>query len=113
MLYDFYKYQNALRAESVHATYLVYGVKDPVPQPDVDVEMDSSQPEALTEKVPTLTMTLVSDDKLKGLRPFLRHAPTPLTVSLKKPSLYIAKSQLSTFTAWLPIPKEISYCWLM
>ncbi|OAA70837.1 DNA polymerase subunit Cdc27 [Akanthomyces lecanii RCEF 1005] len=65
MLYDFYKYQNALRAESVHATYLAYGVKDPVPQPDVDVEMDSSQPEALTEKVPTLTMTLFSDDKLK------------------------------------------------
>ncbi|OAR01733.1 hypothetical protein LLEC1_08040 [Akanthomyces lecanii] len=66
MLYDFYKYQNALRAESVHATYLVYGVKDAVAQPDVDVEMDSSQPEALTEKVPTLTMTLVSDDKLKA-----------------------------------------------
>lgn len=113
MLYDFFKYQNALRAESVHATYLVYGVKEPVPQPDVDTEMGSSQPEAFTENVPTLTMTLVSDDTLKGLRKFLRQTTTPLTISLKKPSPNIAKSQLSTFTAWLPIPKGISCCWRM
>ncbi|KAM3556544.1 hypothetical protein ARSEF4850_005478 [Beauveria asiatica] len=65
MLFDFYKYQNALRADSVHATYLVYGVKDALPQPDVDVEMGSSQPEPLTEAVPIMTMTLVTHDKLQ------------------------------------------------
>ncbi|OAA62915.1 DNA polymerase subunit Cdc27 [Cordyceps fumosorosea ARSEF 2679] len=66
MLYDFYTYQNKLRADSVHATYLVHGVKDAALQPDVDVDMGSSQPEPLTDNVPTMTMTLVADDKLKG-----------------------------------------------
>lgn len=68
MLYDFYKYQNALRADSVHATYLVYGIKDAdASQSDVDIDMGSSQPERITDPVPTITMTLISDDKLKGL----------------------------------------------
>ncbi len=75
MLYDFYKYQNALRADSVHATYLVYGVKDAIPQPDVDVEMDNSQPEPLTEQVQTMTMTLSSDDKLTGTRQLVCRCP--------------------------------------
>ncbi|KAJ6780473.1 hypothetical protein PWT90_01839 [Aphanocladium album] len=66
MLYDFYKYQNALRADSVHATYLVYGIKDGgATQSDADVDMGSSQPEHLTEQVPTVTMTLTEDVKLQ------------------------------------------------
>lgn len=68
MLYDFYKYQNALRTDSVHATYLIYGVKDATPlSSDADVEMGSSQPEPVTESVPTMTMTLVSDENLNGM----------------------------------------------
>lgn len=65
ILYDFYKYQNALRADSVHATYLVYGTKD-TSQPDVGLEMGSSQPEPLTEQVATTTMTLVNEENLNG-----------------------------------------------
>lgn len=70
MLYDFYKYQNALRADSVHATYLVYGIKSTDGQTDGDVDMGSSQPEVLTEQVPTITMTLVTDANLNGKKAY-------------------------------------------
>lgn len=68
MLYDFYKYQNALRAESVHATYLVSGSKSTAVQPDGDVEMSSSMPEhePLSDTVPTMTITVVKEESLKG-----------------------------------------------
>ena len=69
MLYDFHKYQNALRADSVHATYLVYGTKtsDNVPA-DGDVEMSSSMPdhETLSEEAVTTTLSLAREEELKG-----------------------------------------------
>ncbi|KPM40093.1 hypothetical protein AK830_g6488 [Neonectria ditissima] len=68
MLYDFHKYQNALRADSVHATYLVYGTKnsDNVAA-DGDIEMSSSMPdhEALSEEVVTTTLSLAREGELK------------------------------------------------
>lgn len=69
MLYDFHQYQNGLRADSIHATYLVYGTKAPdESQPDEDVEMGSSQPEHddYSETVPTFSLTLVNQEDLKG-----------------------------------------------
>lgn len=71
MLYDFYKYQNALRADSVHATYLVYGAKfTKSRQENGDVEMSSSmpEPEPLSEAISTTTLTLVGEQSLKGVQ---------------------------------------------
>ena len=73
MLYDFYKSQNDRKPGSIHATYVVYGsVKSEEPssqvQPDGDVEMSSSLPEieSSAEQVPTMVMSLVNEDRLKG-----------------------------------------------
>lgn len=74
MLYDFHKYQNALRSDSVHATYLVYGTKtSDNAQADGDVEMTSSMPDndALSEDVAATTLTLAREEELKG-RPHTR-----------------------------------------
>lgn len=69
MLYDFHQYQNGIRADSVHATYLVYGTRalDNAPA-DGDVEMTSSMPEneALSDEVKTTTLTLAREEELNG-----------------------------------------------
>ncbi|KAM0418574.1 hypothetical protein ACHAPT_012473 [Fusarium lateritium] len=70
MLYDFHKYQNALRANSVHATYLVYGTRSSDNQEsDGDVEMSSSMPEnePLSETVPITTLTLAREEELNDI----------------------------------------------
>jgi DNA polymerase delta subunit 3 len=69
MLYDFHKYQNASRANSVYATYLVYGIRSSDNQEsDGDVEMASSAPEneAFSETVPVTTLTLAREEELSG-----------------------------------------------
>ena len=70
MLYDCHKYQNGLKANSIHATYLIYGTKVPEhAQADGDVEMASSMPEeeALSEDVITTTITLAREEDLNGM----------------------------------------------
>jgi DNA polymerase delta subunit 3 len=72
MLFEFHKWQNTKRPGSVHATYLIYGVKKnasgPQSQPDGDVEMTSSLPqiEEAEETVPIFTMSLVKEEELNG-----------------------------------------------
>jgi DNA polymerase delta subunit 3 len=75
MLYEFHRSQNAKRPGVVHATYLVYGTKTASDGSsasqngtDGDIEMASSPPEAesLAEVVPTFTMSLVPEERLKG-----------------------------------------------
>ncbi|UNI20399.1 CDC27 protein [Purpureocillium takamizusanense] len=68
MLYDFYQYQNAQRPDSVHATYLIFGVKHSKPrQGDNDVGLTSSMPEPdpFSDDIPTSTLTLVSEGNLR------------------------------------------------
>ncbi|KAJ6443127.1 DNA polymerase subunit Cdc27 [Purpureocillium lavendulum] len=68
MLYDFHKYQNAQRAGSVDATYLILGVKHAKSQQnDGDVGMSSSmpEPEPLSDAIPTWTLTLVGEGSLQ------------------------------------------------
>ncbi|KAM5354331.1 hypothetical protein ACJ41O_000980 [Fusarium nematophilum] len=70
MLYDFHSSQNAQRANSIHATYLVYGIKNPDDQqPDGDVEMSSSMPEQepLSDEVPTTMLTVAREEELKDV----------------------------------------------
>ncbi|UPL03293.1 hypothetical protein LCI18_014227 [Fusarium solani-melongenae] len=70
MLYDFHKYQNASRANSVYATYLVYGIRSSDNQEsDGDVKMSSSaaENEALSETVPVTTMTLAREEELSDI----------------------------------------------
>ncbi|KAK7431389.1 CDC27 protein [Neonectria magnoliae] len=70
MLYDFHKYQNSLRADSVYATYLVYGTKSSDnASADGDVEMSSSMPdhEPLSEAVTTTTLSLAREEELKDI----------------------------------------------
>lgn len=73
MLYEFHQWQNEKKSESVHATYLVYGVKKTQEtnghvQEDGDVEMSSSMPEVepFSEQVPISTLTLAREEHLKG-----------------------------------------------
>jgi DNA polymerase delta subunit 3 len=65
MLYDFHKYQNAQKANSVYATYLVYGTKIVNEQYDSDVEMSSSIPDQ--EETPVSTLTLAREEELRGV----------------------------------------------
>ncbi|PHH92389.1 hypothetical protein CDD83_7570 [Cordyceps sp. RAO-2017] len=79
ILYDFHQYQNSLRADSVHATYLLYGVKSAKSQQEdgADVEMSSSMPEPLprSEAILTQTLTLVREEDLEALlRQYQEHA---------------------------------------
>lgn len=70
MLFDFHKYQNELRASSIHATYLIYGIRSSDnPHGDGDVEMSSSMPEqeSLSDDVQTTTLSLVREEDLKGI----------------------------------------------
>ncbi|KAI6782724.1 uncharacterized protein J7T54_000867 [Emericellopsis cladophorae] len=67
MLYEYHKYQNAQKADSIHATYLVYGVKNrEISQEDGDVDMSSSMPDQdeTPDVVHTNTLTLVREEDL-------------------------------------------------
>ncbi|KAG9251838.1 DNA polymerase subunit Cdc27 [Emericellopsis atlantica] len=67
MLYEYHKYQNAQKANSIHATYLVYGVKNrEASQEDGDVDMASSMPDQdeTPDVVHTNTLTLVREEDL-------------------------------------------------
>lgn len=92
MLYDFHKRENSKKASSVHATYLVSGVRKPAEIPssgptqnemngDMDVDgdvppssppMSSSMPAAsqeqngYTDEVPVFSITLVREEDLGG-----------------------------------------------
>ncbi|KAI6369283.1 hypothetical protein MCOR25_004464 [Pyricularia grisea] len=73
MLYEFHKSQNERKPGTIHATYIVYGVKpndDSLhgrSQPDGDIEMASSMPEVeeTSEQVPVFTVTLVKEENLE------------------------------------------------
>jgi DNA polymerase delta subunit 3 len=71
MLYEFHKWQNDKRPGTMHATYIVYGTKSVPQQEDEDVEMTDSQVSddvhsVYSDHVPTLTMSLVREEKLQG-----------------------------------------------
>lgn len=68
MLYDFHAYQNAQKAGSIHATYLVYGKKAHGTNEDEDVEMGSSQSEYDDEdEVSTTTLSIVREENLEDV----------------------------------------------
>ncbi|KAL6824198.1 DNA polymerase subunit Cdc27 [Trichoderma sp. SZMC 28015] len=67
-LYEFHKSQNASKADSIHATYLIYGSKTEHKQPEAgDTDMDNSvpEPEPLSDYAPTKTVTIVAEENLK------------------------------------------------
>lgn len=73
MLYDYHVYQNEQKSSSIHATYLVYGLKASEKRNgvdgDVNMSMSSSMPEQEEddeEKVPTYTLSLVREENLSG-----------------------------------------------
>lgn len=77
MLYDFHEWQNVKRPGAVYATYLLYGTKqsdEGASQGQAgkngDIEMTNSIPEdeSASEVVPTLTLSLVPEEHLKGPR---------------------------------------------
>lgn len=65
MLYDFHKWQNDKRPDTLHATYLVYGTRRKQVEANGDVEMTDSQSDIGAE-VPSSTLTLVRQEKLQG-----------------------------------------------
>ena len=69
MLFEFHKSQNSKKNGSVHATYLIQGIKSVlINEPDGDVEMTSSMPEVdLSEDAPRVTVTVAAEDKLDGM----------------------------------------------
>lgn len=71
MLYDFYKRQNETRANSVHATYLIYGIKSAKPSrgDENGHQMDIDIPNVNSQKLsPLQTLTLVEEKNLNGRR---------------------------------------------
>lgn len=67
-LYEFYESQNASKANSIHATYLIYGSKTEDREPETgDAEMDGSapEPEPLSDYAPVKTVTIVAEEGLK------------------------------------------------
>ncbi|KAL7785219.1 DNA polymerase subunit Cdc27 [Trichoderma ceciliae] len=69
-LYEFYENQNASKANSIHATFLIYGSKTEDREPETgDAEMDSSvpEPEPLSDYAPTRTVTIVAEENLKDV----------------------------------------------
>lgn len=69
MLYEFHSWQNSIEAGKVHATYIILGTRKPAAQSDGDVEMASSAPEVeyYDSEVPTQSLTLVTEERLKGM----------------------------------------------
>ncbi|KAI5923585.1 DNA polymerase subunit Cdc27 [Camillea tinctor] len=70
MLFDFHKWQNDKRPNSLHATYIIYGTKKQVDEQDGDVEMTNSQNSEglhvpLSDEVPIQTLTLVREEHLQ------------------------------------------------
>ncbi|KAI1634089.1 DNA polymerase subunit Cdc27 [Biscogniauxia mediterranea] len=70
MLYDFHKWQNDKRPNSLHATYMIYGTKKQIDEQDGDVEMTNSQDSdglhvPLSDEVPILTLSLVKEEQLQ------------------------------------------------
>lgn len=75
MLYDFHSWQNGKKPGTVHATYMIYGIKKTLQtnghsQQDEDVEMTSSPPESApqAEQVPLATLSLVAEGNLTGAK---------------------------------------------
>jgi hypothetical protein len=71
MLYDFHKWQNDKRPNTLHATYVIYGIKKKPEQQDGDVEMTDSQMSddihaPFSDLVPTYTLSLVNQERLQG-----------------------------------------------
>lgn len=71
MLYDFHKWQNDKRPGSLHATYIIYGIKSKPAQADGDVEMTDSQVSEdmdapFSDLVPAYTLSLVRQEQLEG-----------------------------------------------
>lgn len=83
MLYEFHRQQNGKKPGTIHATYLISGIKrkDPEPtnvsaeQDGEDTHMQSSpfmnssmpQPEENTEESEVLSITLVKEENLEGI----------------------------------------------
>lgn len=75
MLYDFHCWQNGKNTGAVHATYMIYGIKNSSQtnghsQRDGDEEMTSSPPESApqVEEVPLMTLSLVAEDNLSSMQ---------------------------------------------
>lgn len=81
MLYDFHRSENAKKAQSVNATYVITGVQKPPEKPATnghakdgeDEVMQSSpfmssmpQPEVAEEEIRTTSMILVREEDLEG-----------------------------------------------
>lgn len=73
MLYEFHTEQNGKRSGSVHATYMLCGIRKTTQtnghsQQDGDVHMTSSPPEleSAVDEGPVITLSLVAEESLKG-----------------------------------------------
>lgn len=80
MLYDYHVYQNEQKPSSIHATYLVYGLKASEKQKgadgDVEMSMSSSMPDQEgddEEEVPIYTLSLVREENLTGKEGSIQH----------------------------------------
>ncbi|KAK0672758.1 putative DNA polymerase subunit delta-3 [Cercophora samala] len=66
MLYEFHRTQNAKRPGSVHATYLIYGVKYNNNSQNGDDE-DMPDADSVTDAVPVYHLHLVTEEKLRDV----------------------------------------------
>lgn len=69
MLYEFHKTHCVKHPGALHATYLLYGVKSEAQGDDVDMAGSMPGNETVVELVPTMTLSLVPEQELKGPPP--------------------------------------------
>ncbi|KAF4506997.1 hypothetical protein G6O67_005677 [Ophiocordyceps sinensis] len=67
MLYDFHQYQNSLRAGSIRATYLLYGVKSAKRDDENGMSSSIPEPEPRSEPISTQTLALVHEENLEAI----------------------------------------------
>lgn len=66
MLYAFHKSQNDRKPGSVHATYLMYGVKRAAEKPSQADDGDVAMAEEPSEHVPIYTLSIAKEEDLSG-----------------------------------------------
>lgn len=69
MLFDFHQYQNGLHGNTVYATYLVCGIVAVTSGTSDEEEANgpSQQPDDLSHVIHSKKLTLVGEEKLRGL----------------------------------------------
>lgn len=119
MLYEFHALQNEKHPGTVHATYMIYGVKRTAQvnghsSNNDDVEMTSSPPVAPepAEEVPQTTLSLVTEENISGMAQLFRIPVSGQSADILQMCFRNMRAlRPSISTAWVHLQSRYSlYC---